>query len=224
MDKDPRITNSAGHGLSSRVSGQVDPGAEVVNTPGTEADAVLRFTLDMDANYRVLFAGRKHSAHVVANTGRYYLADNKAVQYHCDTFNEFHTDAAKKSRTKDGKKYGVSVLYEDPKDAGYAKRLSAAIAEASGLPDRGAKYRTNLAVLTPHSGMRQVIIELFFGTDADDVAAFKAHRDAVEVAILNVNLREWGWRTIKMPIPPRKWGRVKRLFYRARRFHPNLGR
>lgn len=215
-DKTPRVCTSAGHGIGSRQPGQVDPGAEFVNSPSTEADVTLTIAKHLDADYSVLFEKLPGSYHMLRNGGVYYRADDEAYAHACDIFDEIHTDATTLHPKADGKKVGTSVLYEDIHDKAYAEKMSHDVAAALRLPNRGASHRPDLAVLNPHPGMKQVIIEVMFGTDADDVAAYRTHREAMEIAILNVNLDHWGMRRIKSL--PRKWSPIFRAWYRARRF------
>lgn len=216
MDKTPRIAISAGHGMSSRTPGRVDPGAGIVGSDKSEADVALGFAKRLNADYAVLFAGLPGSHHMLINETPYYKADDIAASRACDTFLEIHTNSTKAAPKRDGKAVGVEVLYERSK--ALATALSAAIATALGLPNRGAKYRSNLAALNPHSGMASALIELLFGSDADDVAAWRKHHTRAEIAVLNVTLRRWGMREIKSGVPPRKWGAVRRAFYRRNRF------
>ena len=215
-DKTPRVCNSAGHGLGSRTAGQVDPGADVLAPYSSEASVVLSFVKRLDRDCAVLFANTPGAYHMLRNAGAFYKADDEAYAHACDLFQEFHTNAAAKRPKRDSKKVGVEVYYEDAADAGYAEKMAAAISKASGLPNRGARYRGDLAVLNPHPGMTQVLVELFFGTDADDVAAWTAHSEDVELAVLNVMLAKWGWRPVKSL--PRKWSLAYRAIYRARRW------
>lgn len=219
MDKTPRICVSAGHGLSSRVKGAVDPGADVLAPYGSESDVVLALSRRLDKDFAVLFNGVPGAFHMLRNSGVFYKADDEAYANACDTFIEFHTNAAKVSKKPDGKKVGTEVLYHDVRDRPFAVVMSAAVAKALRLPDRGAKQRTDLSVLAPKPRMAQILVELFFGSDADDVAAWEKHRLAAELAIVNVCLDRWGWRRVKSL--PRKWTRVnrwKRAWYAARRY------
>lgn len=212
MDPSPRVCASTGHGLGSRDAGKTDPGAGVVTSSSSEADVVLAFTRLLDADFAALFAGRPGAYHMLRNAGPYFRADDEAAAHACDLFLELHTNAAKSSPKRDKREVGVEVFYEDPSDAAFARGLSADIAHAVGFPDRGGKRTTGLAVLAPHRGMTQVLVELFFGSDADDVAAFRAHRDDMELAIVNRCLGHWGWRKVKKL--PRTWKLSSKAFYR----------
>lgn len=212
MDKTPRICISAGHGLGSRATGKMDSGAGIVTSSASEAEVTLAFSKRLNADFAALFAGRPGAFHMLRDTGVFYKADDDAARNACDTFIEIHTNAGAGKAKKDGREIGVEVFYEDTKDATFAKAMQRRLVAASGLPDRGAKRTTNLAVLQPHSGMRQVLVELFFGSDADDVAAYRAHHEAMELAIVNTCLATWGWREVKKL--PRTWKPSSAAFYR----------
>lgn len=211
-DRTPRVCLSAGHGLSSRAPGATDPGARIVNAKATEADVVLAFAKQLDADFAVLFRDRP-AAHFLRDGGVYHDADDYAAAHACDLFVELHTDATPKVQAKpDGKKRGGMVIYEAPASRKFASNMAHVLAEASGLPFRPV-LRTDLAVLTPHSGMVAVLVELMTGTDADDVNAWgHGAREKLELAILNCMLGKWGWRRVNSL--PRTWGWLKRRTYR----------
>lgn len=210
MNKSPRICISAGHGKGSRGAG-TDPGADVLGA-GTEADYTLALAKHLDADFARIFAGHPGAYHMLRDAGPYYTAEDDAAKHACDVFIELHTNAAGVSKKQDKRTIGAEVLYRDGKDAAFARGLCEDIAKAADIRDRGAKKRTDLAVLNPHPGMVQALAELFFGSDADDVAHYNAHRDAVELAIVNRCLGHWGWR--KVTKLPRTWGAASRAFYR----------
>ncbi|MBF9672473.1 hypothetical protein IAI19_11540, partial [Streptococcus pseudopneumoniae] len=72
MDKNPRICLSAGHGLSSRRPGQVDPGASVVDYDGDEADIVLNLAKSVHADLTRLFRVKGRGVSFLRNSGVYY--------------------------------------------------------------------------------------------------------------------------------------------------------
>ena len=202
MQAHPRICISAGHGLSSRVAGQVDPGADMVTSKNDEADFALTFSKWLVADLKSLVRWRGEV--FLRDAGPYAAADDFAAKNACDLFIEMHLNS--------GGGTGTEVIYEDSKDRGFATYLSADIAAALGLRDRGAKRRTDLAVLTPHAGMVQVLVEMFFADKKSDVNAYRDHAEKVELAIVNRILRHYGWNTVKSL--PRTWGRAKRLAYK----------
>lgn len=78
---------------------------------------------------------------------------------------------------------GVEVLYYDRK--GLASKLSKAIADVSGLRDRGAKERKELAFL---NGTKQpaILIEVCFVSDSKDVEMYRKHFDSICFTIAKV--------------------------------------
>lgn len=191
-DRFPRICISAGHGVGSRVPGREDPGAEVVDYDGTESDLVLNAAKSVVYDLNRLFTAKKRGYAFLRDVGAYYLADDYAVNHDCDIFIELHTDAGGKRAT------GTSVLYESDASHDFAAALSRRLATALHLDDDGAKKRTDLAVLSPHTTLpRQVLVEMFFGSNPNDVAHWKRYRDAAILAIVNAVLANRGWKTLK---------------------------
>jgi hypothetical protein len=84
------------------------------------------------------------------------------------------------------KAMGVEVLYLSQEDL--ARRVSAAIAEAGHLYDRGPKERTDLAFL---NGCEEpaILIETCFVDSSADARAYQQHFDAICKAIATVGLR-----------------------------------
>lgn len=76
---------------------------------------------------------------------------------------------------------GVEVLYYD--QVGLAKNVSAAIAKAAGLRDRGPKERKDLGVLRG-TNAPAILIELAFITNAEDMRKFFANMQAIANAIV----------------------------------------
>lgn len=214
MNKSPEVMLSAGHGMSSRVKGQVDPGVGTVSG-STEAAIALAMCRRLTADLRVVFAKSNGSVHL-RDAGAFYRADDEAYALGCDTFLEFHTNATKPSPKPDGKTVGVEALFEDYADRPLAEDIATAIARAGHLTNRHARRRTDLAVLDPKPGMAQVLVELFFGSDADDMAKWRTYHEAIELAVLNVLLAQWGWRGVRSL--PRRWSWTMKVRYRATRW------
>lgn len=84
---------------------------------------------------------------------------------------------------------GTEVLYVNPAVEGLAKRLSAAIASAGQLKDRGAKRRTDLGFLNGTT-KRAVLIEVCFVNSKQDVANYTQHFEAICAAIAQVLMQE----------------------------------
>jgi len=206
MDRHPRLCLSAGHGEGSRHAGQSDPGADVKydGRPDlTEDDYTLAMAKSVYADLHGLFV---HNGGYVMlrNSGVYYRADDEAVLHGCDLFLEIHTNS--------GGGHGTEALYESASGRAFAESLAHRVSSALGITDRGAKHRTDLAVLTPHSGMVSGLVELWFGDSKGDVAAHHAHRDAEVLAIVNAILHHYGWTEVKSR--PSKWTTAERMAYK----------
>lgn len=76
---------------------------------------------------------------------------------------------------------GVEVLYYD--QVGLASKVSAAIAKAAGLRDRGAKERKDLGVLRG-TNAPAILIELCFISNPDDMKKLFANMQAIANAIV----------------------------------------
>lgn len=75
---------------------------------------------------------------------------------------------------------GVEVLYTSQQ--ALASKISAAIAKASGLINRGAKKRTNLSFLN-RTAKPAVLLEICFVDSASDVRLYRANFNAICKAI-----------------------------------------
>lgn len=75
---------------------------------------------------------------------------------------------------------GTECLYLTQEDL--AARVSAAIAEAAELPDRGAKYRDDLAFLN-NTDMPAILIETCFVNSSFDADRYRWNFDAISQAI-----------------------------------------
>jgi N-acetylmuramoyl-L-alanine amidase len=84
--------------------------------------------------------------------------------------------------------HGTEVLYLTQEDL--AGDISAAIAAASGLYDRGAKFRDNLAFLN-NTNEPAVLLEICFVTNQNDVDLYQSKFDDICFAIAEV-LDEYG--------------------------------
>lgn len=204
MNHTPRVCISAGHGLSSRVPGQVDPGADIVTSENSEADFASTFSKRVVRDLSVVFGKYKESYVFLRDEGAYAQADDFAVKHACDLFIEFHLNS--------GGGTGTEVLFNDYGSKPLALRMSGNVARALGVRDRGAKRRTDLAVLHPHSGMLSILAELFFADSKSDVNKYRDHVEATELAVVNTVLGQFGWASVKSL--PRKWGRIRKALYR----------
>lgn len=188
LDKYPRICISAGHGAGSRGAGS-DPGAQVVKYDGTEDDLVLNAAKSVVHDLKILFAAKKRGKVFLRDSGWYYLADDFAVNNECDVFVELHTDSA-------GLASGTAVLFNTDYSEAFADGMARRVSTALHIRNRGAVHRDNLAVLSPHKGMKQILIELFVGSNPYDVAHWKTYRDAAILAIVNGILVNRGWKPL----------------------------
>lgn len=73
---------------------------------------------------------------------------------------------------------GVEVLYVNPTYMQAAKRVSYAIAKSAGFIDRGAKRRTDLAILNG-TDKPCLLVEVCFVNSKADVDLYRAHFDAI---------------------------------------------
>ncbi|WP_052344242.1 N-acetylmuramoyl-L-alanine amidase [Bacillus ndiopicus] len=89
-----------------------------------------------------------------------------------------HFNAATKA-TNNG--LGTEVLYARKEMQPLASTISAAISKESGLLNRGAKSRTDLALL--NALQKAIIIELCFVNSKEDVARYECHFAAICQAI-----------------------------------------
>ena len=205
LDKNPRLAISAGHGMNSRKAGAKDPGASIKRENDTEADFALRFSKHIFEDFQALFSGRRKGFVVLIDKVKYYKADDVAANKDCDLFIEFHLNS--------GGGTGTEVLYEATKNKKFAIALSKEIAASWHGKNRGAKHRTDLAVLTPHDGMYQVLAELFFADNPKDLKKFRDNAPEPELAVVNRILKHYGWKPVTSL--PRKWSKLKKLTYKA---------
>lgn len=73
---------------------------------------------------------------------------------------------------------GVEVLYVNPKLLQAAQNVSRAIAKSAGFIDRGAKHRTDLAMLNG-TDKPCLLVEICFVNSRVDVDLYRAHFDAI---------------------------------------------
>lgn len=205
MDRTPRDCISAGHGLGSRTPGKVDPGN--VAGPITEAKFTRILSVNLYNDLRVLYAKHPGAYVYFRDAGPYYSADDEAAARECEVFVELHTDAAASKAAR-----GCTVFYEDPKDAEFAAKVADRLSRALGIPNRGARRRTDLAVLDPKPGMTQVLVEVLFASSPKDNLAWKLRRLIGERALLNCILEFHGWRRVHTL--PRTWTAYQVKAYR----------
>lgn len=105
---------------------------------------------------------------------------------------------------------GTEVLYKNAAVQPLAARLSKAIANAAGFPDRGAKKRNDLAFL---NGTEEaaVLIEVCFVNSTVDVARYKQHFETICGAI-SAALAQHVRPAANPFSSPALYGRVEKLF------------
>ncbi len=158
-----KICIDAGHGMSNRTPNVYDPGA-VHREDGLlyrEADIVLVYAKDLAAELtlqgREVFLSRS-KFNDAAPVGKRVAAASAAgcsmlVSLH---LNDFDDDQAN----------GIETLYGSPDSRLLAEWLQRKLARETGLRDRGAKMRTDLAVLRFPG--KSILVELgFIANDGD---------------------------------------------------------
>lgn len=156
-----KIAIDIGHGNENRLPGVYDPG--VIHGGIREADICLTFGIELEATLLArdipIFMTRTTNetpCPVGKRASRAKKADcTHLVSLHCNSFTNHHTN-------------GVEVLYrEETKDKPLARIMVNAIANATGLKNRGVFKRTDLAVLKFTPGPA-VLIELGFLSNKND--------------------------------------------------------
>lgn len=200
-----RITISAGHGIGSRAPGGYDSGA--VGGGVHEATRVLALAKNLAYDFAAL---GWHT--FLRDRGYYARADDEAYGFDSDVFCELHLNSGTARAS------GVEVLVNP--SAGKLTRavaasVSARIAHALEVPNRGVKERGDLAVLKPHGEMRSILVEAYFVSNRRDrdLGRIRAYR--VERAIMNGILTGLGFKAIGgLVAAPRLWSKRGRKFLR----------
>jgi N-acetylmuramoyl-L-alanine amidase len=156
-----KIALDAGHGQDNSHPGVYDPGA--VSAGIHEADVVLLFALELEATLLArdipVFMTRINTE-IPCPVGKRASRAKKAdcthlVSLHCNSAASHHAN-------------GIEVLYrEEGKDKPLARKIVNAVANATGLKNRGVIKRTDLAVLKFTPGPA-VLIELGFLSNKSD--------------------------------------------------------
>jgi N-acetylmuramoyl-L-alanine amidase len=158
-----KIAVDPGHGMSNASANVFDPGA--VTTAGgvtfAEADIALRYGLSLNFLLQqkgiATFMTRTSSADAAPVGTR----ASRAEAANCTHFVSLHLNSAGPTAK------GVEVLYRHDANEDLAADMSHRLAGASGIKDRGAKKRTDLAVLRFDAGP-SVLVELGFITNKND--------------------------------------------------------
>lgn len=109
----------------------------------------------------------------------YIVAQHNATTRELDVSIHFNSSG---SRSTSG--IGTEVLYVNPQLKPLAEKMSAAIAKASGLKNRGAKLRNNLAFLNG-TNKPSILIELCFVNSVEDVRLYEQNKDKIFSAIVS---------------------------------------
>lgn len=200
-----RITNSGGHGMSSRHPGQIDPGA--VAPWQKEYEEVRVFAQNLAKDFAALGCYS-----LFRDTGFYSLADDDAHGFNSDVFIEWHLDSFAASST------GVGAFVRgnaSTKERLLAANICAAVAKATGLRNRGVKS-ADFAVLNQYPDMDSVLVELFFVSNKSDHDKFMAAKGAVELGVVNAVLKTYGKPLVRSL--PRGWSNTAMVTYRIRKF------
>ena len=171
-----KVCIDPGHGMSNRKMGVYDPGAghQENGTKFEEAAIALRYGLSLKDVLRArrteVFMTRDDAQDHAPLGSR--AGNAKAAG--CNRYVSLHLNDA-----EDDKAHGLEVLYGKAEHKALAEKLQAALVEVTGLRDRGAKSRPELAVLKFKGPA--VLVELgFIANDGDREALLNpAMRDSV---------------------------------------------
>jgi N-acetylmuramoyl-L-alanine amidase len=158
-----KVCIDPGHGMSNRSPGVFDPGCthREGSTDFKESDIVLKYGLTLKDVLRArnieVFMTRDDDTDPAPVDRRARSAKDAG----CDKFVSIHVNAAEVEQAN-----GVEVLYNDNGDKAFAEKMQKALIKVMKLKDRGAKKRTDLAVLKFNGPA--VLIELgFIANDKD---------------------------------------------------------
>ncbi|MRI73548.1 N-acetylmuramoyl-L-alanine amidase [Enterococcus mundtii] len=171
-------SNGGGHGGRQSGSNWMDPGA--VGNGRREADVVRTITQKMQAIASVTNTSDQSATTVNQNLQNQVNAMNSAgngwaITNHLNAFN--------------GQATGAEVWYWAGNEEARKKaaEVSAAIAKALGIVDRGAKATTSLFVhRNTNSGVNVLLIEWCFIDNANDMRRLDQNMDKAIRAVMNV--------------------------------------
>lgn len=171
-------SNGGGHGGRQSGSNWMDPGA--VGNGRREADVVRTITQKMQAIASVANTSDQSATTVNQNLQNQVNAMNSAgngwaITNHLNAFN--------------GQATGAEVWYWAGNEEARKKaaEVSAAIAKALGIVDRGAKATTSLFVhRNTNSGVNVLLIEWCFIDNANDMRRLDQNMDQAIRAVMNV--------------------------------------
>lgn len=161
------LTISAGHfGKGTGAVGFMDEGSEIV---AVVSALQARFRTSPVKAQFIIDGSSKNQAQNL----RYLVTAHNKTQRELDV--SIHFNASGDTREAG---IGTEVLYVNPKMEGFAANMSAAIATAGGFKDRGAKHRTNLALLNG-TVKPAIIIEVCFVNSKTDVANYAKNKEEI---------------------------------------------
>ena len=169
-------SSGAGHGGRKTNGSWMDPGA--MGNGYNEADftrlinsKIIAATGVLDTSDNVATSVNANINNIAANINR--GPNGWAISNHLNSFDEKST--------------GVEVLYGSKDSEPRAAKLSAAIAKALGLPNRGAKDGTWLGIARGSgAGKKVLLIEWAFVSNPNDMKALSSKLDAAVNAMLEV--------------------------------------
>lgn len=158
-----KVCVDAGHGMSNRTPGIYDPGA-VHREEGIlfrEADITLAYARELDSELRLQGAQTFMSRSKFSDAAPIGLRVPAAVRAGCSTFVSLHLNDFDDDRAN-----GLEVLFNGARSHRLALDLQTSLCSLTGMKNRGAKPRDDLAVLR-FPGIA-VLIELgFIANDSD---------------------------------------------------------
>lgn len=202
------LTISAGHfGKGTGAVGFLDEGSEVISVVNA-LQAYFR-TSSVKAQF-IIDGSSKNQAHNL----RFLVSAHNKTQRALDV--SIHFNASSDTREAG---IGTEVLYVNPKLEGFAATMSATIATAGGFIDRGAKYRTNLALLNG-TVKPAIIIEICFVNSKTDTANYLKNKANIIEAI-GVTLERYFEKQVAISSPTLK-EKVQEIFHNKARVKAQL--
>lgn len=174
-----RYAIDCGHGQNNTGNGRFDPGA--VGNGYKEHDIVTGMGKRVSA--RLMAAGQSV---LLLESGPYWTRDDAADRWGVQRYLSIHCDASTSSSAS-----GTSVWINRSAPQGVvdaAERLGRAVASAIGIGWRGV-HRKDFGTLG--GAAPDMLLEMFFISNADDVRRFQVTVDKVEAAITDFMLW-WG--------------------------------
>ena len=166
------LTISAGHyGKGTGASGFIDEGQEVIFVVQELEKRLKKGAVKTNV---IMDCQSKNQRQNLT----YLVQQHNSTQRELDV--SIHFNSSGETR-HDG--IGTEVLYVNSKIHPFAQKLSATIAQAGGFKNRGAKQRTDLALLNGTT-KPAIIIEICFVNSEKDVQHYKAYQSKIFDAIV----------------------------------------